>query len=79
MISRIEVPDDSPPATLLTYTEAGKALRVSARTVWGLVDRGELPAVHVGPRSVRIDPRDLTAFIARAKSGRSVTQEMTTT
>ena len=59
------------PATverLLTYDGAAKALGVSDRTVWALVDRGDLPAVRFG-RSVRIDPADLQAFIERAKEG----------
>lgn len=51
---------------LLTYDHAGKLLGVTGRTVWSLVDRGELPAVRFG-HSVRIDPADLRAFIERAK------------
>ncbi len=54
---------------LLTYDQAGKMLGVSGRTVWTLVDRGDLPAVRFG-RSVRIDPVDLRRFIERAKIGR---------
>ena len=53
---------------LLTYDHAGKVLSVSGRTVWTLVDRGELPAVRFG-HSVRIDPADLRAFIDRSKRG----------
>ena len=51
---------------LLTYDHAGKLLGVSGRTVWTLVDRGELSAVRFG-HSVRIDPADLRAFIEQAK------------
>lgn len=43
---------------LLTYREAGKLLGVTERTIWTLVQQGELPAVRFG-RSVRIDPADL--------------------
>lgn len=53
---------------LLTYRAAAKVLGVTERTVWTLVDRGELPAVRFG-RSVRIDPADLRIFIERAKRG----------
>lgn len=53
---------------LLTYREAGGLLGVTPRTIWNLVGRGELPAVRFG-RSVRIDPRDLSKFIERAKGG----------
>ena len=54
---------------LLTYDHAGKLLGVTGRTVWTLVDRGDLPAVRFG-HSVRIDPADLRAFIDRSKQGR---------
>jgi len=55
---------------LLTYRDAGKLLGVTERTVWELVNRGELPAVRFG-RNVRIDPADLRAYIDRCKtSGR---------
>lgn len=52
---------------LLTYREAGKLLGVTDRTIWTLVDQGELPAVRFG-RSVRIDPADLRAYIDRCKT-----------
>lgn len=51
---------------LLTYEEAGGILGVTGRTIWNMVDRGDLPAVRIG-RSVRIDPIDLHAFIERSK------------
>lgn len=57
---------DSSVEPLLTYREAGRRLGVTDRTVWTLVERGELPAVRFG-HSVRIDPGDLRAFIERAK------------
>ncbi len=53
---------------LLSYEQAGKLLGVTGRTVWTLVDRGDLPAVRFG-HSVRIDPADLRAFIDRSKQG----------
>ena len=49
---------------LLTYKQAAEMLGVTDRTVWTLVDEGELPAVRFG-RSVRIDPIDLRAYIDR--------------
>ncbi|RMD65754.1 MAG: DNA-binding protein [Planctomycetota bacterium] len=55
---------------LLTYRQAATVLGVTDRTVWTLVDRGELPAVRFG-RSVRIDPADLRAFIDRSKRAES--------
>ncbi len=53
---------------LLSYEQAAKLLGVTGRTVWTLVDRGDLPAVRFG-HSVRIDPADLRAFIERSKRG----------
>lgn len=56
-----------PVERLLIYREAGKLLGVTERTIWTLVDQGELPAVRFG-RSVRIDPADLRAYIDRCKT-----------
>jgi len=56
-----------PVEKLMTYREAARVLNVTHRTLWSLVDRGELPAVRFG-RSVRIDPADLRAFIDAAKT-----------
>ena len=53
---------------LLTYDLAAKVLRVTDRTVWTLVNEGQLPAIRFG-RSVRIDPADLRAFIDQSKRG----------
>lgn len=58
---------------LLTYDQAGKILGVSGRTVWSLVDHGDLPAVRFG-RSVRITPADLRRFIERARIGREASR-----
>lgn len=51
---------------LLTYKDAAKLLDVCDRTVWALVQRGDIPVVRFG-RTVRIDPVDLSNFIERAK------------
>lgn len=58
--------DPSPLPHLITYRAAADALGVSERTIWSLVRAGRLPAVRIGA-AVRIDPRDLDAFIATAK------------
>lgn len=55
---------------LLTYKQAGALLGVTERTIWTLVNDGELPAVRFG-RSVRIDPTDLRAYIDRCKTPRN--------
>ena len=51
---------------LLTYREAGKLLGVTERTIFRLVQDGEIPNVKFG-RSVRIDPDDLRVFIKKNK------------
>lgn len=56
---------------LLTYQQAAEVLQISARTVWTLVDDGRLKAVRFG-HTVRIDCRDLEAFIETAKDKKTV-------
>ncbi|QOV90572.1 helix-turn-helix domain-containing protein [Humisphaera borealis] len=52
---------------LMSSREAATFLAISPRTLWTIVDRGELAAVKIG-RSVRFDPADLIAFVERAKT-----------
>lgn len=56
------------PPVLLTEIEAAKMLAVSARTVWGLRNSGEIPFVRVG-RCVRYLVTDLTDWISRKRIG----------
>ena len=51
---------------LLTYDEVAEVLRVTTRTVYAFVQRGELIGLKVGQGS-RVDPSDLRAFIEGAK------------
>lgn len=65
-------PAEEPPR-LLTYSEAAERLRVDERTIYNMVRRGELPAAKLGSRrncAVRIDPRDLAAYIDASKGRR---------
>ena len=52
------------PDQLLTYAETARLLDLSQRTIWALVNRGEIPSLHIG-RSVRIRRRALIAWIER--------------
>jgi len=52
---------------LLSYEQAAKILGCHVRTVGNLVKRKELPAVRIGGTCVKIDPRDLQAYIDKAK------------
>lgn len=63
------VEDEHRGRRLLTSREAAEWLAVSPRTLWELANRGDLPCVRIG-RSVRYDPNDLDAWIARQKSCR---------
>ena len=52
--------------SLLKVKETAAVLSISARKLWELTNRGEIPHVRVG-RSVRYDPADLQAWIERHK------------
>lgn len=57
-----------PEPLLVKSDEAARLLNVSARTLWGLADRGEIPRVLIGS-AVRFDPRDLRRWIEASKTG----------
>lgn len=59
-------PTPTPPL-LLNSAEAARALSISARTLWDLTRRGEIPAVRIG-RLVHYDPDDLRKWIATRRS-----------
>ena len=67
------MPSDAPAPTplLLSTREAALACRLCEKTIRLMVKSGALPAVRVGlkRRGLRIDPRDITAWIDRAKGG----------
>jgi excisionase family DNA binding protein len=58
------------PVRLLTFEQTAEALGVGRTTVQELVDRGELPVVSVTGRAVRIDTRDVEAFVKRKRERR---------
>lgn len=63
--------DEAPPAPrLLTFEQTAEALAVGKTTVQELVDRGDLPVVAVTGRAVRIDARDIEAFVKRKRERR---------
>ena len=55
-----------PGAVLLTPTDAARLARVSRDTIYREIERGELPALHVG-RLLRIDPDDFRHYLARER------------
>lgn len=52
------------PLLLVNAKQAGRMLSVCERTIFNLVARGELRAIHIG-KSVRFAVEDLKAWIAR--------------
>jgi putative molybdopterin biosynthesis protein len=51
-------------SVLLTPADAAELAQVSRDTIYREIDRGELPARHVG-RQLRIDPDDFRAYLER--------------
>lgn len=51
------------PDRLLTLADVADFLAVSLSTVRRLVRDGNLPAVRVGQRSIRVRPEDLEAYL----------------
>ncbi len=56
------------PPLLVDSREAARLLGVSERTLWGLTDAGELPAIYLG-RAKRYAVGELEAFIQRRLDG----------
>jgi excisionase family DNA binding protein len=50
--------------TLLSPADVARFAGVSHKTIYREIDRGELPAIHVG-RLLRIDPTDLNLYLGR--------------
>ena len=57
-------------AEFLTVREAADLLRVSRPTIWRWIDAGRLPAVRLGPRSIRVRRADLRRLEQHARVGR---------
>ena len=49
-------------AVLLTPSDAARLAKVSRDTIYREIERGALPALHVG-RLLRIDPDDFTHYL----------------
>jgi excisionase family DNA binding protein len=54
---------------LLTVEEVANWLRVNPQTVRHWIDRGELHALHVGVRTVRVRQSDLDRFLEAGATG----------
>ena len=60
----------SPHPELLTVTETAARLRLTTKTVYGLIDTGVLPAIRVSERGLRVSSEDLAAYLADQNAGR---------
>jgi excisionase family DNA binding protein len=47
----------------LTVPEAADELRIPRTRCYELIQRGELPAVRIGERSIRVNRRELEKFL----------------
>ena len=47
----------------LTVPEAAEELRIPRSRCYELIQRGELPAVRIGERSLRVNRRELEKFL----------------
>lgn len=54
------------PDRMLSIAEVAEYLNISAKTVYRLIEKGELPALKVGARW-RFKPEDLEAYLERQK------------
>jgi excisionase family DNA binding protein len=62
-------PADAAEPILVAGPEAARLLAISPRTLWTLTDRGEVPCVRIGRRSVRYAVADLRAYVERLRQG----------
>ena len=60
--------NDSPPS--LTVADVANFLHVSTATVYRAIQAGDLAAVKLGHRTIRISPDAVTAYIAGRVTGR---------
>jgi excisionase family DNA binding protein len=56
---------------LLTVNEVAERLKVNQQTVRNWIDRGELAAIRVGARRVRIRREDFEAYLAGERGSAS--------
>lgn len=68
----VEFRDPLEGKLLLTVNEVARALGVSRRTVFRLIDEGKLKRVHPTPRSARITRESLEAFLRALEKGEEV-------
>jgi excisionase family DNA binding protein len=53
--------------TWLTVREAADELHIPRTRCYELIQRGELPAVRIGERSIRVNRRELERFLLESR------------
>jgi excisionase family DNA binding protein len=51
----------------LTVPEAAQELRIPRTRCYELIQRGDLPAVRIGQRSIRVNRRELERFLLESR------------
>jgi len=59
------------PDELLTVAEIAERLKLNQQTIRNWIDRGDLPAIRVGARRVRVSAAELDAYIAASSSAKT--------
>jgi len=60
----------------LTVPEAAEELRIPRTRCYELIQRGELPAVRIGERSIRVNRRELECFLLESRRVVAICQEV---
>ncbi len=58
---------DAGEKSWLTVPEAAEELHIPRTRAYELIARGELPAVRIGERSIRVNRRELEEFLLRER------------
>jgi excisionase family DNA binding protein len=70
-MSAVTIPEPSAPLDepLMLVTEGADYLRLPATSVYRLIKTGELPALVLGPRRIRLRRVDLDSWLAERTTG----------
>lgn len=63
-----KIPKREHPKAAYTVAEAGEQLGVCAATVRGYIAAGELEAIHLGPKTLRIKQSAITDYLNTRKA-----------
>jgi len=58
---------DTTDKSWLTVPEAAEELRIPRTRCYELIQQGELPAVRIGERSIRVNRRELERFLLESR------------